>query len=130
MLVQPLTGIRPRRRRVGTQGQQVGSPGEQPRQRRGAVGAAAAAAWDTGMPDDRHAAGRRRNRQRVHRLPGSPGPAGQGRQAGNIATEADLAVLANFVVNSWAGALTRARAAKIKEPLQTFFDTVFGVVLR
>lgn len=74
----------------------------------------------------------RRNRQRVDRpgLPGSPGPAGQGRQAGNIATEADLAVLANFVVNSWEGALTRARAAKIKEPLQRFFDTVFGVVLR
>ena len=39
-------------------------------------------------------------------------------------------MLANFVVNSWEGALTRARAAKIKEPLQRFFDTVFGVVLR
>lgn len=39
-------------------------------------------------------------------------------------------MLANFVVNSWEGALTRARAAKIKEPLHTFFDAVFGVVLR
>lgn len=54
----------------------------------------------------------------------------QAQQAGDISAQSNPADLANFVVNSWEGALTRARVSKTEEPLRVFFDTIFGVVLR
>ena len=54
----------------------------------------------------------------------------EAQQAGDIAAQSNPADLAAFVVNSWEGALTRARVTNTEEPLRIFFDTVFGVVLQ
>lgn len=50
--------------------------------------------------------------------------------AGELRPEAQPAELANFIINAWEGALTRARSSKTQDPLNTYFDTIFGIVLR
>lgn len=50
--------------------------------------------------------------------------------AGELRSDAQAAELANFIINAWEGALTRARSTKTEAPLATFFATIFGDVLR
>jgi len=53
----------------------------------------------------------------------------QAQRSGTIATRLPASVLAQFVLNSWEGALLRMRAQKSAEPLDIFMETVFGVLL-
>jgi len=48
---------------------------------------------------------------------------------GEIATTADAQLLGRFVVNSWEGAVIRAKAVRNDEPFQDFFTTVFDQLL-
>lgn len=50
-------------------------------------------------------------------------------QDGAIANEADASALAHVLLNSWEGALLRARAEKSREPLDRFRDILFGTLL-
>lgn len=54
----------------------------------------------------------------------------EGQARGEIGDEAPAESLANFVVNSWEGALLRMRADKSGTPLAEFKNIVFGRVLK
>lgn len=54
----------------------------------------------------------------------------QAQTAGELRDDAQPSTLANFIVNAWEGALTRAKTTKTDAPLTTFFDTVFGLLLQ
>jgi TetR/AcrR family transcriptional repressor of nem operon len=49
---------------------------------------------------------------------------------GEVAADIDAARLGRFVLNAWEGALIRAKAVRGAEPLDDFFEVVFGTVLR
>jgi TetR/AcrR family transcriptional repressor of nem operon len=50
--------------------------------------------------------------------------------AGELAAAADPDALAAFAVNSWEGAIMRMKVDQSMRPLETFFATFFGSVLR
>jgi TetR/AcrR family transcriptional repressor of nem operon len=52
------------------------------------------------------------------------------RAAGEISTDADPDMLGRFVLDAWEGALLRAKVVKNDQPLDDFFATVFGQLLR
>jgi TetR/AcrR family transcriptional repressor of nem operon len=49
----------------------------------------------------------------------------EARQKGQLATDVDSDVLADFLINSWQGALIRMKVAKTDRPLEIFMQTVF-----
>ncbi len=51
-------------------------------------------------------------------------------QASEISTREDPSALAEFLLNSWQGALLRMKASKSRQPLERFQAQVFGAVLR
>lgn len=53
----------------------------------------------------------------------------EAQEAGAICNPQSSAVLAQFLLNSWEGALLRMRAEKSAVPLQQFVEVVFGSVL-
>jgi TetR/AcrR family transcriptional repressor of nem operon len=52
------------------------------------------------------------------------------RDAGEITTDADPDMLGRFVLDAWEGALLRAKVVKADQPIDDFFTTVFGHLLR
>ncbi|MBB3663572.1 TetR/AcrR family transcriptional repressor of nem operon [Prauserella sediminis] len=54
----------------------------------------------------------------------------EAQEVGALSADTNTSDLANFIVNSWEGALTRARATKNAQSLRSFFDITFGVMLR
>jgi TetR/AcrR family transcriptional repressor of nem operon len=51
-------------------------------------------------------------------------------RAGEISAQLDPRLLAEFLLNSWQGALLRAKTMKSREPLGTFLTIVFESLLR
>jgi TetR/AcrR family transcriptional repressor of nem operon len=49
--------------------------------------------------------------------------------AGEIAAELDVNELAEFLLNSWQGAVLRAKTTRSTAPLRTFLNVIFGFVL-
>jgi len=54
----------------------------------------------------------------------------EAQQAGDIAAELDVHELAEFWLNSWQGAVLRAKTMRSTAPLRTFLGVMFGMVLR
>jgi TetR/AcrR family transcriptional regulator, transcriptional repressor for nem operon len=52
------------------------------------------------------------------------------RDAGALGGDADPDMLGRFVLDAWEGALIRAKAVKNDQPIDDFFATVFGRLLR
>ena len=48
---------------------------------------------------------------------------------GEIGAAADPAQLGRFIVNAWEGALTRSRVVRSGQPIEDFFEMVFGSLL-
>ena len=48
---------------------------------------------------------------------------------GEISSSADPAQLGRFIVNAWEGALTRSRVVRSGQPIDDFFEMVFGSLL-
>jgi len=53
----------------------------------------------------------------------------EGQDAGEIRRDADPAQLADFLINSWQGALLRMKVAKCSKPLDSFQSVVFSHIL-
>jgi len=49
--------------------------------------------------------------------------------SGEISLTGDPAQLGRFIVNAWEGALTRSRVVRSGQPIDDFFDLVFGSLL-
>ena len=49
--------------------------------------------------------------------------------AGEISADRDPAALGRFIVNAWEGALTRSRVVRDGQPIDDFFEMVFGSLL-
>lgn len=54
----------------------------------------------------------------------------QARLVGEIAPDLDIRELAEFWLNSWQGAVLRAKATRSTRPLKTFLNIMFGAVLQ
>ncbi len=54
----------------------------------------------------------------------------EAKQKGQLASEADPAVIAEFILSGWEGAILRAKVMKDSQPLRNFTDTLFATVLR
>lgn len=54
----------------------------------------------------------------------------EAKRNGEIPLEADTAALASFLLNSWQGAVLRAKSARTSAPLTTYLTIVFGSLLR
>jgi TetR/AcrR family transcriptional repressor of nem operon len=54
----------------------------------------------------------------------------EARDAGEIAPDLDVHELAEFWLNSWQGAILRAKITRSTAPLRTFMNQVFGTVLQ
>jgi TetR/AcrR family transcriptional repressor of nem operon len=54
----------------------------------------------------------------------------QARLAGEISPHLDLHELAEFWLNSWQGAMLRAKTTRNTEPLRTFLNIMFGSILQ
>jgi len=54
----------------------------------------------------------------------------EAQRAGEVSAQLDPHVLAEFLLNSWQGALLRAKTMKSSEPLRTFLTVVFESLLR
>jgi TetR/AcrR family transcriptional repressor of nem operon len=54
----------------------------------------------------------------------------QAQEAGEIAGDIDVHELAEFWLNSWQGAMLRAKSMRSIEPLRTFLAVMFGHILR
>jgi TetR/AcrR family transcriptional repressor of nem operon len=52
------------------------------------------------------------------------------RAAGELTTDADPDMLGRFVLDAWEGALLRSKVVKSNQPLDDFFATAFGQLLR
>ncbi|HTI23187.1 MAG TPA: TetR family transcriptional regulator C-terminal domain-containing protein [Kutzneria sp.] len=52
------------------------------------------------------------------------------RAAGEISTDADPDLLGRFILDAWEGALLRSKVVKTGQPVDDFFTTVFGQLLR
>ena len=50
--------------------------------------------------------------------------------AGELGADRDIDRLAEFMINSWSGAVMRMKASRSKQPLTTFREVVFTYVLR
>jgi len=50
-------------------------------------------------------------------------------QAGELTNALPAATLAQFTLNAWEGALLRARTTRSDEPLESFIEVTFSVVL-
>jgi TetR/AcrR family transcriptional repressor of nem operon len=50
--------------------------------------------------------------------------------SGEIAPELDVNEVADFLLNSWQGAVLRAKTTRSTAPLRTFLNLIFGFVLR
>ena len=48
---------------------------------------------------------------------------------GEISSSGDPAQIGRFIVNAWEGALTRSRVVRTGQPIDDFFEMVFGSVL-
>ncbi|MFT4086710.1 MAG: TetR family transcriptional regulator C-terminal domain-containing protein [Gordonia sp. (in: high G+C Gram-positive bacteria)] len=53
----------------------------------------------------------------------------QAQREGSITTTLPAATVADFLLDSWEGALLRARAEKSDEPLRRFIDVIFASIL-
>ena len=53
----------------------------------------------------------------------------EAKQKGQLASEADPAVIAEFILSGWEGAILRAKVMKDSQPLRNFTDTLFATVL-
>jgi TetR/AcrR family transcriptional repressor of nem operon len=51
-------------------------------------------------------------------------------EQGEVSAGLDADQLSRFILNGWEGALMRAKVVKTAEPLDDFFDVVFGNLLR
>jgi TetR/AcrR family transcriptional repressor of nem operon len=54
----------------------------------------------------------------------------EARRAGEMETEVDVAEIANFILNSWEGAILRMKAEGNTESLAIFRRVIFGTLLR
>jgi len=54
----------------------------------------------------------------------------EAQQAGEIGPDLDVRELAEFWLNSWQGAVLRAKTTRSTAPLETFLDVMFGRVLQ
>jgi len=54
----------------------------------------------------------------------------QAQAVGEISSDLDVGVLADFCLNSWEGALQQMKVTKSPVPLQTFMSVMFDVVLK
>ena len=54
----------------------------------------------------------------------------EAQQAGDIAADLDVHELAEFWLNSWQGAMLRAKTMRSIAPLQTFLGLMFGTILQ
>ena len=54
----------------------------------------------------------------------------EAQKKGDIRTDYDVDTLAEFIFNSWEGALTRMKASRNAQPLTAFMDILMGVLLR
>ncbi len=54
----------------------------------------------------------------------------EAQRAGELAPDADPAVIAGFILSGWEGAILRAKVMKSPQPLRDFIDTLFVTVLR
>ena len=50
--------------------------------------------------------------------------------SGEISTDLNVRELAEFWLNSWQGAVLRAKTMRSTAPLQTFLDLMFGTILQ
>jgi TetR/AcrR family transcriptional regulator, transcriptional repressor for nem operon len=53
----------------------------------------------------------------------------QAQRSGEISSSGDPAQLGRFIVNAWEGALTRSRVVRNGQPIDDFFEMVFGSLL-
>ncbi len=53
----------------------------------------------------------------------------QAQSTGEISPAGDPAQLGRFIVNAWEGALTRSRVVRTGQPIDDFFELVFGSLL-
>lgn len=54
----------------------------------------------------------------------------QAQEAGELCPRWDVRMLANFCLDSWEGAILRAKVTKSAEPLKTFMTVFFDIVLK
>jgi TetR/AcrR family transcriptional repressor of nem operon len=54
----------------------------------------------------------------------------QAQKSNDISKEHDVDILAEFIFNSWEGALLRMKASRNAQPLTAFLDTLTGVLLK
>jgi len=54
----------------------------------------------------------------------------EAQKKGDIRTDYDVDTLAEFIFNSWEGALMRMKASRNAQPLTAFMDILMGVLLR
>jgi TetR/AcrR family transcriptional regulator, transcriptional repressor for nem operon len=54
----------------------------------------------------------------------------EAKRTGELSTDADVAVVAGFILSGWEGAILRAKVMKSPQPLRDFIDTLFAAVLR
>jgi TetR/AcrR family transcriptional regulator, transcriptional repressor for nem operon len=53
----------------------------------------------------------------------------EAQRQGEISSAGDPAQLGRFIVNAWEGALTRSRVVRTSQPIDDFFEMVFGTLL-
>jgi TetR/AcrR family transcriptional repressor of nem operon len=54
----------------------------------------------------------------------------QAQDAGEISPHLDVHALAEFWLNSWQGAVLRAKTTRNTEPLRLFLQMIFGTILQ
>lgn len=54
----------------------------------------------------------------------------EAQEAGEIAEDLDVGELAEFLLNSWQGAVLRAKTTRSTAPLRTYLKLIFGFVLK
>ncbi len=55
---------------------------------------------------------------------------GEAKKKGDIKTDHDVDTMAEFIFNSWEGALMRVKASRNAQPLTAFMDILAGVLLK
>jgi TetR/AcrR family transcriptional regulator, transcriptional repressor for nem operon len=54
----------------------------------------------------------------------------EAQDAGDLAADLDVGEMAEFLLNSWQGAVLRAKTTRSTAPLRTFLNLIFGFVLK
>jgi TetR/AcrR family transcriptional repressor of nem operon len=54
----------------------------------------------------------------------------EAQDAGEVSPDLDVRELAEFWLNSWQGAILRAKTMRSVEPLRTFLTVMFGTILQ